>query len=384
MRKTAAAIAATSVPLASSTETAANCAEPANAVADIAIAATAPIPAVREHAEEERARGKRQAARMPRAPGALIRDPPAERTSSGMRESRAMKVAISGASGLIGQALVPALRERGHEVVRLVRRQPEAVDEVPWDPPAGVLDPHLVAGVDAFVNLSGATIGARWTEARKREIRDSRVHATALLARTVAALDGKPALVSAGGIGIYGDRGDEILTEESELGSGFLAEVGRAWEASAEPAREVGARVVTLRQGIVLSRRGGALAKMLTPFRLGLGGRVGSGRQWWSWVALDDVVAAYAFALEGELEGPYNLVSPNPATSAQLTRALGRVLGRPTIFPLPALAVRTLFGEMGEATLLQGQRALPARLLDAGFTFSYPELEAALRRALEA
>jgi uncharacterized protein (TIGR01777 family) len=295
-----------------------------------------------------------------------------------------MKVAVSGASGLIGQALVPALRGRGHEVVRLVRRQPEAVDEVPWDPAAGALDPHLVAGVDAFVNLSGATIGTRWTEARKREIRDSRVHATALLARTVAALDGKPALVSAGGIGIYGDRGDEILTEESELGSGFLAEVGRAWEASADPAREVGARVVTLRQGIVLSRRGGALAKMLTPFRLGLGGRVGSGRQWWSWVALDDVVAAYAFALEGELEGPYNLVSPNPATSAQLTRALGRVLGRPTIFPLPALAVRTLFGEMGEATLLQGQRALPARLLDAGFTFSYPELEAALRRALEA
>ncbi|MCS7007422.1 MAG: TIGR01777 family oxidoreductase [Thermoleophilia bacterium] len=294
-----------------------------------------------------------------------------------------MKVAVSGSSGLIGQALVPALRERGYEVVRLVRRERAAGDEVPWDPAAGVLDPDAVADVDAFVNLSGATIAARWTERRKREIRDSRVGPTALLAQTVAALERRPALVSAGGVGIYGDRGDEILTEESELGSGFLAEVGKAWEAAADPAREAGARVVTFRQGIVLSRRGGALAKMLTPFRLGLGGRVGSGKQWWSWVALDDVVSAYAFALERELEGAYNLVSPSPATSARFTRTLGRVLRRPTALPLPAVAVRMLLGEMGEATLLEGQRALPARLLDAGFAFSYPELEAALRRALE-
>ncbi|GIU94532.1 MAG: epimerase family protein [Gaiellaceae bacterium] len=294
-----------------------------------------------------------------------------------------MKVAVSGASGLIGSALVPALRERGHEVVRLVRREARASDEVAWDPASGALDPYAVADVDAFVNLSGATIGRRWTEARKREIRDSRVLPTALLARTVAALEGRPALISAGGVGIYGNRGDEILTEESELGSGFLAEVGKEWEAAADPAREAGARVVTFRQGIVLSRRGGALAKMLTPFKLGLGGRVGSGRQWWSWISLDDTVAAYLFALEHDLSGATNLVSPNPVTSAHLTKTLGRVLGRPTIFPLPGLAVKALFGEMGEATLLEGQRALPARLLEAGFAFSFPALEPALRRALE-
>jgi hypothetical protein len=295
-----------------------------------------------------------------------------------------MKIAVSGASGLLGSVLVPALHERGHEVVRLVRREPSAADEVGWDPGAGVLDRAAVADVDAFVNLSGATIGQRWTEARKREIRDSRVQTTALLATTAAALERRPALVSAGGIGIYGDRGDEILTEDSDIGSGFLAEVGRAWEAAADPAREAGVRVVGFRQGIVLTRAGGALQKMLTPFKLGLGGRVGSGKQWWSWVSLDDAIGAYLFALEHDLDGAYNLVSPNPATSARFTKVLGRTLGRPTILPLPTIAVKTLFGEMGEATLLEGQRALPARLLDAGFEFSYPELDAALARALEA
>lgn len=294
-----------------------------------------------------------------------------------------MKIAVSGSSGLIGSALVPALRERGDEVVRLVRHEPRTPDEIRFDPAARILAADAVADVDAFVNLSGATIGRRWTEERKREIRDSRIQTTSLLARTVAALEHKPALVSAGGVGIYGNRGDEIITEESELGSGFLAEVGREWEAAADPAREAGARVVTFRQGIVLTRRGGALQKMLTPFKLGLGGRVGPGTQWWSWVSLDDTVAAYLYALAHELTGAYNLVSPNPATSVQFTKALGRALGRPTIFPLPAFAVRTLFGEMGEATLLEGQRALPARLLDAGFSFSYAELDAALRRALD-
>lgn len=295
-----------------------------------------------------------------------------------------MKIAVSGASGLIGSALVPALRERGHEVVRLVRREASAPDEVSWDPAAGTLDPTSVADVDAFANLSGATIGRRWSEGRKREIRDSRVLSTSLLARTAAALERKPALVSAGGVAFYGDRGDEILTEDAEPGAGFLAEVAKEWEAAADPAREAGVRVVSFRQGIVLTRRGGALAKMLTPFKLGLGGRVGSGRQWWSWVSLDDTLAAYLLALEGDLAGAYNLVSPNPATSAQFAKALGRALGRPAIFPLPALVVRGLFGEMGEATLLEGQRALPARLLEAGFAFAHPELDAALRRALEA
>lgn len=295
----------------------------------------------------------------------------------------AVRIVVSGASGLLGSALVPAFRSAGHEVVRLVRREASAPDERSWNPASGRLDREALAGTDAVVSLSGATIGRRWTKARKREILDSRVDTTGLLARTAAALEPRPRVfVSAGGVGIYGDRGDEILTEESELGTGFLAEVGRAWEAAAEPAREAGIRVVTFRQGIVLSAHGGALQRMLTPFRLGLGGRIGSGRQWWSWVSLADLVAAYAFVLDRDLEGPVDLTSPGPVTSAQFTKALGRALGRPTVFPLPALAVKTLFGEMGEAVLLEGQRALPARLLDAGFAFAEPELEPALRHAL--
>lgn len=296
-----------------------------------------------------------------------------------------MKVAISGASGLIGSALVPTLEASGHELVRLVRREPQGSAEVGWDPAAGTIDAARLAGVDAIVSLSGATIGQRWTEARKREILESRVRAIGLLATTAAELDPRPSvIVSAGGIGIYGDRGDEILTEDSTLGSGFLAEVARAQEAAADPAREAGIRVVGLRQGIVLSRKGGALERMLTPFKLGLGGRVGSGKQWWSWVALDDVLAAYRFVIEGDLAGPVNLTAPNPATSAQFTKALGRALGRPTVFPLPGLVVKTLFGDMGVATLLEGQRALPARLLEAGFEFTYGELGHGLQRALAA
>jgi len=294
-----------------------------------------------------------------------------------------MKIAVTGASGLIGSALVPALEASGYEVVRLVRRAAESPSELAWDPAAGSIDARGLAGVEGVVNLSGATIGRRWTAARKREILASRVDSTTLLAETLAALEPRPkVLVCAGGIGIYGDRGDEILTEESELGTGFLAEVGAAWEAAAEPAREAGIRVVNFRQGIVLSRKGGALHRLLTPFRLGVGGRVGSGRQWWSWVSIDDLVGAYRFALEGDLAGPVNLVSPSPATNAQFVKALGRTLHRPTVFPLPAVAVKTLFGEMGDAALLQGQRALPARLLEAGFTFRYSELNAAFERAL--
>ncbi len=295
-----------------------------------------------------------------------------------------MKIAVTGASGLIGSAIVPALETSGHEVVRLVRRAAEGPSELAWDPAAGSIDADGLAGVDGVVNLSGATIGRRWTAARKREILASRVDSTSLLARTLAALEPRPkVLVCAGGVGIYGDRGDEILTEESDLGSGFLADVGIAWEAAAEPARAAGIKVVNFRQGIVLSRRGGALARLLTPFKLGLGGRVGSGRQWWSWVSMDDLVGAYRFVLKGDLEGPVNLVSPSPATNVQFVKALGRALRRPTVFPLPVVAVRTMFGEMGDAALLQGQRALPARLLEAGFALRYPELDAALRHALE-
>jgi uncharacterized protein (TIGR01777 family) len=298
--------------------------------------------------------------------------------------NRGVKVVVSGASGLVGSALLPALDAAGHDVIRLVRRPAEAANELEWDPDAGELDGARLAGVDGAITLSGANLDRRWTAAGRAEILESRVVTAGLLARTLAVLDPRPSVfVTAGGSGIYGDRGDEILTEESELGSGFLADVGRACERAAEPAREAGIRVVNVRGGVVLSRDGGALGRMLTPFRLGLGGRVGSGRQWWSWAALDDVVAAYVFVLENEVSGPVNLTSPNPVPNAQFVKALGRALGRPTVFPFPAIAVKTVFGAKGEAVLLESQRMLPATLLDAGFSFAYPQLDAALVHALE-
>ena len=267
-------------------------------------------------------------------------------------------------------------------MTRLVRREETAADEIRWDPAAGDLDASRLHGVDAIVNLSGENIGQRWTDSKKREILESRTSATSLLARTAATLEPRPAVfVCAGGIGIYGDRGDEIVTEESALGTGFEADVGRAWEAAAEPAREAGIRVVNFRQGLVVAKEDGALRRMLLPFKLGLGGRVGSGRQWWTWVALDDLKAAYAFVLESDLAGAVNLCAPNPVTSEQFTDALGKALRRPTILPAPAFAIRTLFGEMSEV-LLHGRRALPARLLDAGFEFSLPTIDVGLARAL--
>jgi uncharacterized protein (TIGR01777 family) len=294
-----------------------------------------------------------------------------------------MKVVVSGASGLLGSALVPALEAAGHDVQRLVRREPRGPSEVAWDPAAGTIDVAALAGIDGAVNLSGANLNRRWTAARKHEIRDSRVSSTSLLARTLAELEPRPRVfVSAGGCGIYGNRGDEVLTEESELGTGFLADVGRAWEAAAEPARAAGLRVVNFRQGMVLTRDGGALRQMLLPFRLGVGGRVASGRQWWSWVSLDDLVAAYLFVLEGELAGPVNLASPNPATNTAFTKALGRALHRPTVLPVPAFTIKVLYGERGEAVVLEGQRTLPARLLAAGFTFGFQEIDAALEHTL--
>lgn len=295
-----------------------------------------------------------------------------------------MRIVVSGASGLIGSALVPAFEAVGHEVLRLVRRPAESANEVSWDPSTGTIESTALAGIDAAVNLNGANIARRWTAERKKEILASRVDSTRLLSSTLASLEPRPAaLVCAGGVGIYGyDRGDEILTEESSLGTGFIAEVASAWEAAADPAREAGIRVVNFRQGLVLSRKGGALGQMLTPFKLGLGGRIASGGQWWPWIAVDDLVAGYRRALESDLEGPVNLMSPNPVTNAQFTKTLGKALGRPTIAPVPAFGVKLVYGEMAEEVLLGGQRALPARLLESGFEFQFPGLGDALARAL--
>jgi len=293
-----------------------------------------------------------------------------------------MRVAVTGASGLIGSALVPVLREAKHEVLSLVRRTPTHADEAQWDPAAGTIDVDALQGVDAIVHLAGENIGQRWTETSRRRILDSRVQGTRLVAETAAALDPQPALLAASAMGFYGQQGDQEFTESSPRGQGFLADVVDAWERAAEVAREAGVRVVQFRQGLVLSKDGGALGRMLLPFRLGVGGRIGGGRQWWSWVAIDDLAAAYLFALERPLDGLYNLAAPGVVRNADFVDALGNVLSRPTIFPLPGFAVRLAFGEMGEEMLLGGQRIDSERLRDEGFEFAYPELEGALEHVL--
>ncbi|CAN5788895.1 N/A [soil metagenome] len=293
-----------------------------------------------------------------------------------------MRVAVTGASGLIGSALVPVLREAKHEVLSLVRRTPTHADEAQWDPAAGTIDVDALQGVDAIVHLAGENIGQRWTETSRRRILDSRVQGTRLVAETAAALDPQPALLAASAMGFYGQQGDQEFTESSPRGQGFLADVVDAWEQAAEVAREAGVRVVQFRQGLVLSKDGGALGRMLLPFRLGVGGRIGGGRQWWSWVAIDDLAAAYLFALERPLDGLYNLAAPGVVRNADFVDALGNVLSRPTIFPLPGFAVRLAFGEMGEEMLLGGQRIDSERLRGEGFEFAYPELEGALEHIL--
>ena len=294
-----------------------------------------------------------------------------------------MKVLITGASGLIGSALAPRLVGGGHHVVRLTRAEQPGPDEFHWDPAAGEIDSGALDGVDAIVHLAGETVAGRWTAAKKQRIRDSRVLGTRLLAQAAAEDDPRPrAFVSASAIGLYGDRGDDPVAEGSPMGDGFLAGVVRDWEAAAEPAREAGIRVVNLRFGIVQSAAGGALRAQLPLFRLGLGGRVGNGRQYVSWVAIDDVVRAIEFALGNErLSGPANVSAPQAVTNAEYARTLGRVLGRPAVLPAPAPAVRLVLGEFS-GELLGGQRVRPDRLLEEGFEFRYPELEGALRHVL--
>jgi uncharacterized protein len=292
-----------------------------------------------------------------------------------------MRILLSGSSGLIGSALASALGVAGHSVVRLVRRKP-AANEIRWSPSGGIESEALE--IDGVVHLAGESIAGRWTAAKKDRIRDSRVQGTKLLATALAQAKRPPkGMVCASAIGIYGDRGEEVLREESALGSDFLAEVGRQWEAATEPAAQAGIRVVALRFGVVLSARGGALARMLPPFRMGVGGRIGGGRQWMSWIALDDVLGVIQHALVSEsLRGPVNTVAPQPVTNAEFTRAIGEVLHRPTIFPLPALMVRLVFGEMGEALLLSSQRVDCGKLLASGYRFRYADLKAALEALL--
>jgi hypothetical protein len=295
-----------------------------------------------------------------------------------------MKLAVTGASGLIGSALVRYMRTGGHEVLRLVRRAPKANDEVLWDPDSGAIEDAALEGVDAVVHLAGENIaGGRWSEARKGLLRSSRVGPTRRLAETLARQKRKPqVLVSASALGYYGHRDDTWLTEADAPADDFLGRLSVEWEAATAPAREAGVRVVNPRLGIVLSPAGGALAKMLLPFKAGLGGVVGSGTQYVSWIALDDVVAVIQHLLErGDLAGPVNAASPSPVTNAELTKTLGRVLGRPTLMPVPAFALRLALGEMAD-TLLASTRLRPERLLATGYRFRFPELEGALRHVL--
>jgi hypothetical protein len=294
-------------------------------------------------------------------------------------------VAISGATGFIGAALTARLRGRGVRVRPLVRRARACeADDILWDPMRGVLPAGALDDVDAVIHLAGEPIAQRWTAERKQAIRESRVLGTALLARAIAESDRRPAtLLSGSAVGFYGDRGDELLDEGSSSGTDYLAGVGREWEGATAPARDAGVRVVLLRTGLVLAPDGGVLERLLPPFRLGVGGPIGSGRQWMSWISRTDHLRAVEHALGCEtLSGPVNFVGPNPVTNAEFAVTLGRVLTRPALVPVPAFALRLMYGEMADATILAGQRVLPTALVASGFEFSRPTLEQALRAEL--
>ena len=295
-----------------------------------------------------------------------------------------MKIVISGASGLIGTQLVAKLSTSGHEVVRLVRRSPKA-GEIQWNPKSGTLDASALEGVDAVIHLSGAGIGdKRWSDGYRKEILDSRTDTTALLAKTIASLSRKPSVfLSGSAIGIYGARNDEQLTEVSTHGTGFLAEVCEQWEAAAKPAVDAGVRTVYLRTGIVLSPKGGALKKLLPLFKLGVGGKFGNGKQWQSWISIDDEIGAIEYLLTANVSGAVNLTAPNPVTNAEFTKVLASVLKRPAIVPVPTFAPKILLGgELADALLFTGQRVIPAALNASGYTFKHTTLESALRSLL--
>jgi uncharacterized protein (TIGR01777 family) len=295
-----------------------------------------------------------------------------------------MKIVVSGASGLIGTQLVAKLSSNGHEVVRLVRRSSKA-GEIQWNPKSGTLDAAALEGTDAVIHLSGAGIGdKRWTDGYRKEILDSRTATTALLANTMASLSRKPSVfLSGSAIGIYGARNDEQLTEVSTHGTGFLAEVCEQWEAAAKPAVDAGIRTVYLRTGIVLSPKGGALKKLLPLFKLGVGGKFGNGKQWQSWISIDDEIGAIEYLLTANVIGAVNLTAPNPVTNAEFTKVLASVLKRPAIVPVPTFAPKILLGgELADALLFTGQRVIPAALNASGYTFKHTTLESALRSLL--
>lgn len=298
-----------------------------------------------------------------------------------------MRILLAGVSGLVGARLLPALKAAGHEPLRLVRdRSRVSADSAFWDPAKGELDPALVSRCEAVFNLAGDSVAeGRWTEQKKARIRESRVATTGTLARAVAAAERRPqCFINASATGYYGDRGSELLDENSPSGSGdFLSGVCRDWEAATQAAVAAGVRVVTARFGIILSGQGGALKKMLTPFRLGVGGKIGSGNQYMSWIAIDDVIGALLHALHtATLSGPMNVVVPDAVTNAEFTRTLGSVLHRPTLFPMPAFAARLAFGQMADELLLSSQRVVPKKLIESGYHFQYPDLAGALKHVL--